>query len=697
MKLNRRSLIGTGAASLAVVGLRGAPDLAAQVPGTPSSTPVVPATPVMQGASPVAAGPITGKDATAVTRAVNAAVLETLDFGNVNQIAGIDSFADAARGFIATRPELTVLAEDGREVWDLTAYDFLDAEEAPPTVNPSLWRQARLNMNNGLFEVVEGVYQVRGFDLSNMTIVEGEGGIIVIDPLISVEAARAALELYYEHRPTLPVAAVIYTHSHADHFGGVLGVVSVEDVAAGAVQVLAPEGFLEEAVSENLMAGSAMSRRSDYMYASKLPRGDRGQVDSGIGKTRSSGTVSIVPPTDVITTTGDQRTVAGVEMIFQLAPDTEAPAEMTIYFPRFRVFDSAELACDTLHNVYTLRGAKVRDASKWAHYINEAIALYGDRTDVVICQHNWPKWGQEQVVAFLKAQRDLYKFIHDQTLHLANQGYTAKEIAEMIQLPEELGQQWFLRGYYGTVGHNVKAVYQRYLGWYDANPANLNPLPPEDAAGRYLAYMGGVDAVIAHAREDFARGDYRWVAEVMNRAVFADPANETARQLQADALEQLGYQAESATWRNAYLMGAWELRNGVIGEQGTTGGSARTMPAMTVPMIFDFLGVRLNSERAAGKQIVVNWTLTEPDEAYVLNLEHSALTYLPCPPGVQATDADVSVTMSRATLNAVLTGETTLQQAAGAGLVTLDGAVTKLAELFGLFDTFGEAFNIVTP
>lgn len=697
MKLNRRDLIGAGTATVAAAAMRGAPVVAGQSPAPPASTPaVVPvsATPV---ASPVAAGPITGKEATAATRAVNAAVLQALDFDNVNQVAGIDSFADATRGFIATQPNLTVVAEDGREVWDLTAYDFLDGEEAPPTVNPSLWRQARLNMNNGLFEVVPGVYQVRGFDLSNMTIVEGEDGIIVIDPLISVEVARAALDLYYANRPTLPVVAVIYTHSHADHFGGVLGVVSVEDVAAGGVQVLAPQGFLEEAVSENLMAGGAMSRRSDYMYASKLPRGERGQVDSGIGKTRSSGTVSIVPPTDVITRTGDQRTIAGVEMIFQLAPETEAPAEMTIYFPKFRVFDSAELACDTLHNVYTLRGAKVRDANAWSSYINEAIALYGDRSDVVICQHNWPKWGQEQVVAFLTAQRDLYKYIHDQTLHLANQGYTATEIAEMIEPPEELRQQWFLRGYYGTVSHNVKAVYQRYLGWYDANPANLNPLPPEDAAGRYMAYMGGVDAVIALAREDFDRGDYRWVAEVMNRVVFADPGNDAARQLQADALEQLGYQAESATWRNAYLMGAWELRNGIIGEQGASGGSASTMPAMTVPMIFDFLGVRLNSERAAGKRIVVNWTLTEPDEAYVLNLEHSALTYLPCPPGVQPSDADVSVTMSRATLNAVLTGGTTLQQAAGSGQVALEGNPLKLAELFGLFDTFGEVFNIVTP
>jgi alkyl sulfatase BDS1-like metallo-beta-lactamase superfamily hydrolase len=694
MKLNRRSLIGAGAASVAAAGLHGVPTLAAH--GAPAAVPRSANPAVLQVATPTG-DVILGKDATAATRAANAAVLEALDFANVNQVADIDAVADAARGFIATRPELIITNADGREVWNLPAYGFLEQEEAPATVNPSLWRQARLNMNNGLFEVVEGVYQVRAFDISNMTIVEGDNGIIVIDPLTSVEVARAALELYYEHRPALPVAAVIYTHSHIDHFGGVLGVTSLDEVQAGQVQVLAPNGFLEEAVSENVMAGSAMSRRSDYMYGTWLARGERGQVDGGIGKARSSGTFSLIPPTDVITATGDTRTIAGVEMLFQLAPDSEAPAEMTIYFPRYRVFNSAELACDTVHNLYTLRGAKVRDASKWAYYLNEAIALYGDRADAVISQHNWPKWGQEQVVAFLAAQRDMYKYIHDQTLRLMNHGYTSTEIAEMLEPPAELAQQWFLRGYYGTVSHNVKAVYQQYLGWYDANPANLHPLPPEDAAGNYVAYMGGADAVMARAREDFDKGDYRWVAEVMNRVVFADPGNEAARHLQADALEQLGYQAESATWRNAYLTGAWELRNGVLSPSVAGGASATSTRAMTVPMIFDFLGVRLDAAKAEGLRIVLNWTLTDPDEQYVLNLEHSALTYLPCPPGVQPADADASVTLARATLDAVLLGETTMQDAVMAGTVTIDGNALKIAELFGLFDTFGTPFNIVTP
>jgi alkyl sulfatase BDS1-like metallo-beta-lactamase superfamily hydrolase len=550
-------------------------------------------------------------------------------------------------------------------------------------------------MQNGLFKVVDGIYQVRGFDLSNMTIVEGDGGLIVIDPLVSVEVAHAALELYYEHRPYRPVTAVIFTHSHADHYGGVLGVITPEDVAADRVQILAPDGFLEEATKENVLAGPAMSRRSDYMYAPLLPRGERGQVDAGLGKTRSSGTITLLPPTDVIRKTGETRTVAGVDMLFQLAPDTEAPAEMTIYFPQFRVFNSAELACDTLHNLYTLRGAEVRDAGKWAFYLNEAIALYGDRTDVVISQHNWPKWGQEQVVAFLKAQRDLYKYIHDQTVRLMNHGYTSTEIAEMIEVPESLSQQWFLRGYYGTVSHNVKAVYQKYLGWYDANPASLNPLPPEASAPKYIAYMGGIEAVMAQARADFDAGDYRWVAEVMNRVVFADPDNEAARHLQADALEQLGYQAEAATWRNAYLMGAHELRNGVLHQGGAA--SPYLLKAMTMPMIFDFIGARIDSAKAAGQRLVTNWNLTDLNEQYVLSLENSALTYLPCPPGVQPVDADATLTLDRETLDGVLFGTTTLQEAFLSGKVTIDGDPMKVAALFGMLDTLGGGFNIVTP
>lgn len=695
MKLNRRNLVRAG---VAAAGLHGIPAHAA---GQPASLSPSLALGAMQGATPTADGVMLGKDATAATRAANAAVLKALDFANVNQVAGIDGIADAARGFIATYPELVIAADDGREVWDLTTYDFLEREDAPATVNPSLWRHARLNMHHGLFEVVEGVYQVRGFDLSNMTIVEGDTGIIVIDPLVSAEAARAALALYYEHRPQSPVAAVIYTHSHVDHFGGVLGVITEDQARAEQVEIIAPAGFLEAAVAENVMAGSAMSRRSDFMYAPLLPRGERGQVDSGLGKTRSTGEITIAAPTDVIMQTGETRTIAGVEMEFQLAPETEAPAELTVYFPGYRVFNAAELACDTLHNLYTLRGAEVRDANQWAYYINEAIALFGDRTDVVIAQHNWPTWGQAQVLAFLRAQRDMYKYLHDQTLRLMNHGYTSTEIAEMLEPPAELAQQWFLRGYYGTVRHNVKAIYQKYLGWYDANPANLNPLPPADGAVKYVEYMGGADAVIERARADFANGDYRWVAEVMNKVVFAEPDNAAARHLQADALEQLGYQAEAATWRNVYLMGAYELRNGVLSEGSggdeEGGGGNSLLTAMTVPMIFDYLAVRLDAAKAEGQRIVLNWTFTDTDERYVLNLEHAALTYLPSPPGVQPADADATLTLARATLDAVLLGETTVREAAASGAIAVDGNRLKLAALFGMLDTFGEPFNIVTP
>jgi len=678
MRLSRRNLIKAWAAGTAALGLGGVPGIAAAASGPRKATQPISAP--ESAAAPNAALP---KDATSITRAANAAVLDTLDF------ADRQSFEDAARGLVASRPTLIVKAADGREVWNLPAYAFLESEESPPSVNPSLWRQARLNMANGLFEVVEGVYQVRGFDLSNMTIVEGDTGIIVIDPLVSVEVAHAALGLYQEQRGPRDVHAVIYTHSHVDHFGGVRGVVSDAD----AVQILAPNGFLESAVSENAMVGTAMGRRSDYTYAPLLPKGVQGQVDAGIGKTRSNGLITIIPPTDVIAATGERRTIDGVEMVFQLAPDTEAPAEMTIYFPKSRVFDSAELACDTLHNLYTLRGAQVRDASAWSRYLNEALALYGDKTDVVISQHNWPKWGQEAVVAFLKAQRDLYKYIHDQTLRLMNQGYTAPEIAEMLTLPASLDQQWFARGYYGTVSHNVKAVYQKYLGWFDANPANLNPLPPVEAAGKYVAYMGGLHAVIAHARHDFKNGEYRWVAEVMNRVVFAYPDNAEARNLEADALEQLGYQAEAATWRNFYLMGANELRNGVLTVVGQ-GGSPDTIRAMTVPMYFDYLGVHLVGANAEGKHIVLNWRFTDPAARYVLNLENAALTYLP---DSQAADADATLTLARATLDAVVLGQTTFQQAIVAGAIRVTGDVRKLAELMGMMETFAPTFNVVTP
>lgn len=634
----------------------------------------------------LAAPPVAPKDAEPATIQANAAVLKELDFTNR------EDFEDAQRGLIAAPADGIIKDTEGQVIWDLKSYDFLKQKEAPPTVNPSLWRIAQINMNAGLFKVVDRVYQARGFDLSNMTIVEGDKGIILIDPLISAETARAALDLYFRNRAKRPVVAVIYTHSHVDHFGGVKGVVDEADVKAGRVKILAPEHFLEAAISENVTAGTAMSRRACYWYGMLLPRGERGQVDAGLGKATSNGRVTLIPPTDTIARTGERRTIDGVEMVFQMSPDTEAPTEMTIYFPQFKVFDSAELACHTLHNILTLRGAQVRDAAKWSFYLDEAIALYGDRTDVLIAQHHWPRWGRESVVKFLKAQRDAYQYVHDQTLRLANEGYTMGEIGPMLKLPASLNSEWYLRGYYGTMNHDAKAVYQKYLGWYDMNPANLNPLPPEESAKKYVEYMGGAQTIIAKAREDFKKGEYRWVAQAVNNVVFADPNNEEARDLQADALEQLGYQCEAATWRNNYLMAAFELRNGVRGGKSTA--NPDTVTAMTIPMLFDFMGVRLNGPRAEGKVIVLNWDFTDVKETYALTLENSALTYMA---NQQAPGADATLTLARATLDAINLGRTTFEKEIAAGNIKIQGDGRKFGELMSLLDTFKGDFNIVTP
>src|SRR5499427_6415850 len=497
------------------------------------------------------------KNATAATHALNRAVLDTLPF------ADTQDFEDARRGLIGSLPEMEISNDTGRVVWSLKEYSFLAAEEAPPTVNPSLWRQARLNMHHGLFRVTDRLYQIRGFDISNMTIIEGERGLIVIDPLISTEVARAGLDLYFTHRPRRPVAAVIYTHSHVDHFGGVRGVVDEAAVEAGDVEVIAPAGFMEEVVSENVLAGTPMIRRAHFQFGATLPKGPRGQVDAGLGKVTSRGTVTLIPPTRIIERPIEAHRVDGVDIVFQLAPETEAPAEMHLFHPGLRALNLADNGIHSLHNVYPIRGAQVRDANAWAKYLNEVIDRFAHEADVVLAQHHWPVWGNARVLDFLGKQRDLYKFLHDQTVRLMNHGYRPAEIAERLTLPRSLASTWHVRGYYGTLSHNAKSVYQRCIGWYDANPANLNPLPPVERGRKYVEYMGGADAAIRRAREDFARGEYRFVAEAMSHVVFADPTNTEARELGADALEQMGYAAESATWRNAYLLGALELRERV--------------------------------------------------------------------------------------------------------------------------------------
>jgi len=628
------------------------------------------------------------KDATPTTEVWNRAVLDALPFGD-----GQD-FEDARRGFLGTLENVEIRNDKGRVVWSLTEYGFLGDEQAPPTVNPSLWRQARLNMSHGLFYVADRIYQIRGFDISNMTIIEGDRGLIIIDPLISTEVARAGLDLYIAHRGRRSVTAVIYTHSHTDHYGGVRGVVDEADVKSGAVEIIAPAGFMQEIVSENVLAGTPMIRRAQFQFGATLPKGPRGQVDAGLGKVTSRGTVTLIPPTRIIAAPFETHRVDGVEIVFQLAPETEAPAEMHMFYPALRALNLAENATHNLHNTYPIRGAQVRDANAWARYLNEALDRFGRDADVVFAQHHWPVWDNHRVVDFLTKQRDLYKYLHDQTVRLMNHGWKAAEIAERLTLPKSLSRTWHVRGYYGTMSHNSKAVYQRYLGWYDANPANLNPLPPVERGRKYIEYMGGAEAAVARARVDFERGEYRFVAEAMSHAVFADPSNTEARQLGADALEQLGYAAESATWRNAYLLGAFELREGLPNTVARAPISPDVVRAMSLEHIFDYLGVRLNAEKAEGRRIVINWVFPDPGPPYVLNLENCALTYL----ADRGRDgADATVTLDRATLDRLILRELPLADAMHAGAVRIDGDAAKVGELLGLLDDFSLMFQVVEP
>lgn len=628
--------------------------------------------------------------ASAHTRALHTASLRELPFEDR------EDFEDAQRGLIATAPSLALRNAQGRVVWDMDSYAFVHSRaESPETVHPSLWRLAQLNGMHGLFEVASGIYQVRGYDLSNMTLVEGRSGVIVIDPLISMECAAAALELYRSHRGERPVSAVIYTHSHVDHFGGVKGVVSEEAVHAGVVPVWAPAGFLEHAVSENVLAGTAMARRAGYMFAPGLPRGPRGQVDAGIGKTTSSGSVTLIPPTHEVSLTGQMEEIDGVPVVFQLVPDSEAPAEMNFHFPQTRVLCIAENAVHCMHNVLTPRGAPVRDALRWSKYLGEAVELFGSRSDVMFAQHHWPRWGKERIVEHLGRHRDMYRYLHDQTLRLANRGFTPTEIAAEVKLPPSLARTWSCRGYYGTVSHNVRAVYQRYLGFFDGNPAHLDPHPPVDGARRYVQLAGGIESLLAHARAAFDDGDYRWVAEVCSHAVFADPAHAPARELHAQALEQLGYQAESAVWRNLYLVGAHELRHGPPpAPKGRRVASADVARALSIEQLWDAMGPRLDGPRAWNARIVLAWDFTDVQECWTVTVENGALSTVE---GRLAPDAHATVTLTRAAFDAVLLGEGDGATLFASGAIVVEGDGAKLGEFLGLLDEGDPAFAIVTP
>lgn len=627
------------------------------------------------------------KDATAATRRANAALAASLpaDTG--------EDFADARRGFIGTIPDARIADAAGRIFWNMADFDFeADGQDCPATVNPSLWRQARLNAIHGLFEVTPGVYQVRNFDLSNITFIESDNGYIVIDPLISSENAAAALGLMRQHRGDKPVTAVIYTHSHVDHYGGVRGVLSDADIQGG-LRIIAPEGFLAAAISENVLAGNAMGRRATYMYGSLLPRGPKGHVDAGLGKTVSLGQVSLVPPTESVSATGTRLNVDGVEIVFQVTPDTEAPAEMNFFFPQFGALCMAENCSCHLHNLYTPRGAQVRDAKAWSFYIDEAIDLFAADAQVLFASHHWPRWGSDNATGFLKKQRDLYKYIHDQTLRMANHGLTPLEIAEDLTLPPSLASEWYTRGYYGTLNHNAKAVYQRYLGWFDGNPANLHKLPPAQAGRRYVDLAGGPDALLDKARAAFEAGEYRWVAEIVNHLVFADPSNADARQLQADALEQMGYQAESGPWRGFYLTAAMELRNPRPPATEPRQGAAGQIRALPADQLLDSLSVRLNGTKAGDRALAFNLTFADTGEAFAVSIENAVLHHAA---GKTIQDAP-TVTLARAVLVALVLAEIGLDQALVGAKVTVDGDAQVFATFLALLDRFDFWFEIVTP
>ena len=572
------------------------------------------------------------KTATEYTVEVNSAVYSLLDFADTGE------YENATRGLIDAPEVLELKDAEGNVIWSQEAYSFLDDyEKAPDTVNPSLWENTRNNHAYGLFEVCEGIYQVRGYDMSNLTVVKGDTGWILFDPLMSVECSRAAMQLIEKNLGSYPIKAVIISHPHVDHFGGVQGVVTGEEladsrlsieeqIASGRIPLIVPQGFAEHAIAENVYAEKAMTRRANYQYGVLLEPGVTGTLAQGIGMGQSTGTISYLAPTYEITATGEKLTVDGVEMEFQMTPGTEAPAEMNTWFPQFNALWAAENCTATLHNLYTLRGAQVRDGSAWAGYITEAITRYGDQVEVIFQSHNWPHWGNETVVEYMADTAAIYKFINDQTLTYINQGYTSDEISNMIRLPEPMEKIWYTRQYYGTVAHNSKAVYQKFMGWYDANPVNLDPLTPSESAKKWVEYLGDVDEVLRMAKADLDAGEYRWVAEVTNTIVYADPTNEAARLLCADALEQLGYQSESGPWRNAYLTAALELRHGNQAMNATQAkGGSTFLTGMTPEMLFDYMAIVADKYALENYDFSINVTLTDVKQQYVLRMKNGVM------------------------------------------------------------------------
>jgi len=640
------------------------------------------------------------KGASGYTAQINSAVYSLLDFEDTSE------YDNAVRGLIDAPETLELTDADGKVVWSQAAYSFLDDhEKAPDTVNPSLWENTRNNHAYGLFEVCEGIYQVRGYDMANLTVISGDTGWIVFDPLMSVECSQAAMQLIEKNLGSRPIKAIIISHPHVDHFGGILGVMTAEEAAdstlpieeqlsSGRIPIIVPEGFAEHAISENVYAGKAMTRRANYQYGVLLEPGVTGTLAQGIGMGQSTGTVSYIAPTYEIRETGETLIIDGVEMEFQMTPGTEAPAEMNTWFPQYKALWMAENCTGTLHNLYTLRGAQVRDGAAWAGYITQTMTRYGGQAEVVFQSHNWPHWGNAVINEYLVNTAAVYKFINDQTLTYINQGYTSDEISNMIKLPETLEKNWYTRQYYGTVAHNSKAVYQKYMGWYDANPVNLNPLEPSESAKKWVEYLGDVNEALRMAKADFDKGEYQWVAEITNTIVYADPANEAARLLCADALEQLGYRAESGPWRNAYLTAALELRHGNQAMNAAqTKGGANFLKEMTPTMIFDYMAIRMDKQMMADQDFTMNITLLDVQQQHVLHIKNGVMLVYE---NAHREDADVSISCPKNALLLLLQGN---MEAFAAIPVQGDAShLTLLMQSMNQFPLAGiAAFNMIEP
>ena len=631
---------------------------------------------------------IDAKDASVSTKSYQQSVLDSLPFSDTRD------FTLAQKGLIKRPENLEIKDENGNVVWELGNYEFLLGDTNIDTIHPSLLRQARLNMEYGLYKVADRIYQVRGYDLANMTFIQGDTGWIVFDTLLTPPTAKAAFELVSQELGEMPIKAVIYSHAHADHFGGIKGIVSQQQVDNGEVQIIAPRDFMDHAIKENVLAGNAMTRRATLQYGNALPKGAKGQVDAAIGKGISNGFMGLIAPSRVIESDEETLVIDGITMVFQNTPNTESPSEMNTYFPQFKAFWAAENVIGALHNVYTLRGAQVRDALGWSKHINQVIHKYAVNAELMFASHSWPRWGNEYLLEVLKKQRDLYGYLHDQALHLANKGVTINEIHNELEVPDVLAHEWYNRGYHGSYSHNVRGIINKYLGFFDMNPANLNKLSPADSAPKYIAAMGGAEKVLALAQQAYDNGEYRWGAEVLNNLVFAEPDNRAARLLQADMFEQMGYQAESAGWRNTYLAGAFELRHGKPQAVDVVKPGPDMIAAMDTGLIFDFLGVRLNAQKALGKSLKVNMHFPDRNELYLLELENAHLNNIE---GIQSPKADVTVTMNRSDLNLMLMKVKSMSDLIKEEKVSFDGDRMAFLSILQMTEEFPFWFDIVSP